>query len=55
MEGKGMGDRRQALGADALVKSPAGIPHLWPNTSYGPFLVLVLKLFRSRERTRTMS
>lgn len=47
LEGKGVvevGEEAQEVGADTVVDSPKGIPHLLRNTGEGVFRFLVVKL-----------
>lgn len=58
LEGKGeveIGEERETVEADVFVESPAGIPHLWRNTSDMPLRILVMKLPRPREKTKILS
>lgn len=57
LEGRGLveiGDERREVGADALVQSPAKIPHRWANESDGRLRVLVVKTPRPAEPTRIL-
>jgi len=55
LEGRGIveiGDERMEVGADALVESPAKIPHRWTNESNRRLRVLVVKTPKPAEPTR---
>ncbi len=55
LEGQGtveIGDEKEDVSADTLVKSPAKIPHCWHNTGEAPLRVLVVKMPRQSEKTQ---
>jgi quercetin dioxygenase-like cupin family protein len=57
LEGEGIveiGDERKTVGKDALVESPARIPHRWMNESTAIFRVLVVKVPRPTEETKLL-
>ena len=57
LEGKGVieiGEERKEVGPDALINSPARIPHCWYNESDGVFRVLVVKVPRPTESTKLL-
>jgi len=57
LEGRGIveiGDEWREIGADALVESPAKIPHRWTNGSDGRLRILVVKTPRPAEPTRLL-
>lgn len=49
-----IGDDAREVAADALVESPAGVPHRWQNTGEDALRVLVIKTPRPTERTRLL-
>jgi len=54
LEGKGVvevGDERREVSANALIESPAKVPHRWLNESGGVLRVLVIKVPRPTENT----
>lgn len=57
LEGRGIveiGDEKREVRADALVESPAKIPHRWTNESDSLLRVLVVKTPRPSEPTRLL-
>lgn len=57
LEGTGtveIGDERATVGKDALIESPARIPHRWINESSGTFRVLVVKVPKPTEETKLL-
>lgn len=49
-----IGDERREVGADALIESPARIPHCWCNESDALLRILVVKVPRPTEKTRLL-
>lgn len=57
LEGNGrveIGEEQQDVQTDMLIKSPAGIPHCWHNTSNNILRILVVKMPRQREKTQIL-
>ncbi len=57
LEGSGfvkIGDETQPMGTDALVHSPAGIPHTLWNEADAPFRFLVVKTPRQKDESRLL-
>lgn len=57
LEGKGVieiGDEKQKVERDALIDSPAGIPHCWYNESDEDLRVLVIKVPRPTKATKIL-
>ncbi len=57
LEGEGVveiGDERETVGADALIESPAKIPHRWLNEGRRDLRILVVKVPRPTQRTRLL-
>ncbi len=57
LEGEGtveIGEERRRVGKDTLVDSPARIPHRWANDGQGDLRILVVKVPRPKEETRTL-
>ncbi|KUG20559.1 MAG: cupin domain-containing protein [Methanomicrobiaceae archaeon] len=57
LEGVGtveIGDEKATVGRDALIESPARIPHRWINESGSVFRVLVVKVPKPTEETKLL-
>jgi mannose-6-phosphate isomerase-like protein (cupin superfamily) len=57
LEGSGIveiGDKKETVGKDMLVESPAKVPHRWSNESSKVFRVLVVKVPKPTEETRLL-
>lgn len=57
LEGSGtveIGDEKEEVQADTMIKSPAKIPHCWYNTGDENLRVLVVKMPRQTEKTQIL-
>ena len=57
LQGRGIveiGDEQQEVGPDALIESPAKVPHRWTNQSKDILRFLVIKTPRPKESTKIL-
>ncbi|NLB68506.1 MAG: cupin domain-containing protein [Lentisphaerae bacterium] len=57
LEGRGIveiGDEKKEVEADALIESPAGIPHCWYNESDSRLRVMVVKVPKPTKQTQLL-
>lgn len=57
LEGEGMveiGDEKETVRRDALIDSPAGIPHCWYNESDSDVRILVVKVPRPANKAKLL-